>query len=610
MENSITRQSSDSPRPFLGQRWGRVWILGNSLVWGLTLGMPFVLADLIAEGTPSIQRYNGYVIPALLIWMMSLGLTQWTMLRKPLGISASWISSFIFPRFVLPAALLLIPAAAAVFPILGQTTFLLLLGTSPLLPSLDQWFLLRQRIKPAWTWIWVSWLAIATAVLVGFILAAILTTTSNGQTDLGIWVCVGGGISGLIYGLITALGLKQLIREHHIPATLITQKSGLDVPPGDKPWQRLIIPNLLFLVILFGWGAILPRPNFSSGGASALETLFIIVISGLFLTLYSYFSILVHELGHLIFALCNGFEMQAIAVDRFVFSRSGKGFKSSRIKHRFAGGFVLPVLKNSRNSRQKLIWMFFGGPAASFSLFAVGAVPVLFPNWLSRSYGVWLITLFASYNLFICIYNLLPFQIGFLKTDGRRMLDLQQGNRHGKRVEYFYHFNAALRQGIRPKDIEPEVIEGSLAIPEQSSEHVSSLMMAYLAALDQAEFDRAGDYLDQALQMNAYCPQLFRASLFLEGTYFEAQIRQQPNQAQQWFEQIQDTALIEPYSLLRAEAALLLAQGEPNAALVKAEQGLASAQQEAFKRGLAAAECEWLQTLLQSASDAAREMSD
>ena len=566
--------------------------------------MPCVVADLLAKGVSPSQRYDFYAVPALFLWMLGLGLFQWNMLRKPLAISAWWIGSF-----ALPLVTLAIPLVAMV-PLLGEAGVELSLLCYPLLLSLTQWWLLRQRVKPIWGWVPVSVVAIATAVPVGFILAVLLISQPNPQVEPGLWICVSGGIMGLIYGWLTGLGLKKLIREQHIQATLITQKSGLDVPPGDKPWQRLIIPNLLFLVILFGWGAILPRPNFSSGGASALETLFVIVISGLFLTLYSYFSILVHELGHLVFALCNGFEMQAIAVDRFVFSRSGTGFKSSRIKRRFAGGFVLPVLENSRNSRQKLIWMFFGGPAASFALFALGAVPLLFPDWLSRNAGVWLATLFASYNLFICIYNLLPLQIGFLKTDGRRILDLQQGNRHGKRVEYFYLFNAALRQGIRPKDIEPEVIEGSLAIPEQSSEHVSGLMMAYLAALDQAEFDRAGDYLDQALQMNAYYPQLFRASLFLEGTYFEAQIRQQPNQAQRWFEQIQETALIEPYSLLRAEAALLLAQGEPNAALVKAEQGLASAQQEAFKRGLAAAECEWLQALLQSASEAAREMSD
>jgi hypothetical protein len=56
---------------------------------------------------------------------------------------------------------------------------------------------------------------------------------------------------------------------------------------------------------------------------------------------------------------------------------------------------------------------------------------------------------------------------------------------------------------------------------------------------------------------------------------------------------------IEPYILLRAEAALLLAEGNKEAALSKAEQGLAIAQRDRFMLGSAIAEHEWLQTLLQ-----------
>jgi hypothetical protein len=599
MEYPTMTQPSESPQPAIGKRWGLWWTLGNSLAWGITLGLPLVIADLVAEATPFVQRYDSYVAPALLFWMLGLGLFQWAMLRKPLAISAWWIGSFI-----LPLLLLLIPAVA-MFSLLGEGFLLLLLGSYPLLLSLNQWWLLRRRVRPVWGWGLVSWIAIAMAVPTGFICALILHGSIS-QAEGGILTCAGGGIGGLIYGFITRLGLGKLIGEKRIQPAAIVKKPGLDVAPGDKPWQRLIVSNLLFLVTLIGWGLCLPKPDFTSSGESPFSNPLAISLLGAFLIFYSYISILFHELGHLIFALCNGFDVRAIAVDRFMFIRSGPSLKLKRIKYRFAGGFVFPVLKNTRNLRKKLFFMYLGGPAASLFLFAIGTIPLFISNSLSKNAGLWFITLFSAYNLFIFIYNSLPLQLGYLKTDGRRILDLVQMNPHGKRAECFYRFNTALRQGIRPKDIEPEVIEGSLAIPETSSDHISGLMVAYEVALDQAQFALAGDYLDQALGMSAYYPQLFRDALLLEGAYFEAQIRQRPDQAQQWFEQIQETALIEPHSLLRAEAALSLAQGDRNTALVKAEQGLAMAQKDVFMRGQATAEREWLQEILQAAAEAPR----
>lgn len=588
-------QSSASPKPPLGKAWARRWVLGTGLIWAIALGLPLGIADLIAGDMPLAQRYDSYIAPALLLWMLGLGLGQWAMLRRPLGISAWWIGSF-----SLPLVLLFIPLVAMA-PRLDGATAVILLGAYPLLLSCYQWWLLRQRLRPVWGWVLVSLVAIAVAIPTGFIWAVMLTQWSTNPMG-GVLAFTGGGIGGLLYGLITSLGLGKITGEKLIQAAPTVNPSGLDVPPGDKPWQRLIISNLMCWATLLGWGWILPRPDFFNAGESIFGNPVALLALGGFLIVYNYISILVHELGHLIFALRNGFEIGAIAVDRFVLVRSGRGLKLNRIKQRFAGGFVLPVLKQSRNLRKKLLLMFLGGPAASLFLFMLGTIPLLIPNLVRSNPGVWFTTLFAAYNLFIFIYNSLPLKLGYLKTDGRRMFDLIQANPDGQRVECLYGFNAALRQGIRPKDVEPEIITGSLAIPEPSSDHISGLIVAYEVALDQGQFDQAGEHLDQALQLSAYYPQLFRSRLLLEGAYFEAWIRQRPEQAQQWFEQIQETALIEPYSLLRAEAALALVHGELNLAALKAEQGLVSTQKDSFLPGQAAAEREWLQALLQAAN--------
>jgi hypothetical protein len=173
-----------------------------------------------------------------------------------------------------------------------------------------------------------------------------------------------------------------------------------------------------------------------------------------------------------------------------------------------------------------------------------------------------------------------------------------QNNRQGQRFTAFYTVSASLRQGIRPGYIASEIIDCVLEIPDNSMERVSGLLIAYQAELDKENFERAGKYLDLALDLHLYYPEIFRANLFLEGAYFEARIRNRVDIARQWFDKISDTTLIQPYSLLRAEAALLFLEGDTKAAQIKAEQGLVSTKRDRFYIGSATAENQWLQSLL------------
>ncbi|KAI9135262.1 hypothetical protein [Acaryochloris sp. CCMEE 5410] len=199
----------------------------------------------------------------------------------------------------------------------------------------------------------------------------------------------------------------------------------------------------------------------------------------------------------------------------------------------------------------------------------------------------------------MAILNTIPIKIGYFSTDGRRMLDLAQKNVPGKRFLALYQFNASLLQGIRPKDIDPDLKTRVLALPENSMDHISGLIIAYYMTLDQGHIQQAGDYLDQALKINAYYPELFRASLLLEGAYYEAHIRQNPDTARQWLDQIQEKILIDPSTLLRAEAAIHLAAGDKKSAQNKAEESLAILQKPQFLPGFTVFEQDRLQVLLQ-----------
>ena len=585
-------QSSFPAKLNLGQQFGTKWILGNATSHGVGLSLPIFWSE-----PSSDPNFDIYIFIAFISFGFWTGLAQWLILRQAVPVSRKWVFAVaLAPSLSGTAAISLF----SVFPPLLFTLPILY----PLLLSLLQWRLLQQVLRLARVWIIVNLLAIAIGVIVGTLFGVVMGTSLNLQ--LGVCVLIGGLVYGSIYGAITNLGLEYLIcRSHPLPKA--KNDSGPDVPPSTGVWKVTILPTILLILVFTVWILVLPL---TSATAMAALRSFPLQFPSLYILplafAYIYLAILIHELSHLFSGLSQGFVLRAFAIERWVLVRSGKSWRIRQTRKRFASGFVFVVPKSLQTfTRRSLMVTVAGGPIASFFLFCIGAMPLLFPSLLGNNPFVFYLVILSSFSLYMAIFNTLPLKLGYLRTDGRRFLDLARNNAQGQRFTALYGINAGIRQGIRPKDLDPALVVQSLSIPEKSVDHISGLLVAYTVALDQGKLELAGDYLDQALAINLHCPELFRGQLLLEGAYFEAHIRQQPEVARHWFERIPETAMIAPYALLRAEAALLLAEGHPEAALVKAEQGMVSIQRDRFMKGEAIANEEQLTALLQSIREAA-----
>ncbi len=481
-------------------------------------------------------------------------------------------------------------------PGLSPSHFLPNICLYALLLSLNQWMILRQSIKPAWSWIIVSPIAITISIFSGGAIGVVCNFWF--KLSYGLSALMGGLGSGLIYGLITVAGLRHITGQKHLApkrqnTPLSIGKTKCDSQTKNQSLGKKLIANCSLILILVVWWQVLP-PLSSSGIPVNPFLLF-----G-FLLLYGYLSIFIHELGHFLFAWINGAELHHFAIDRFIFTRRGHALKLYRCRQRLAAGFVSVIPRSLHRLDQQIFLMILGGPVASFLLFFVGAIPFLFPALLSQYHIIWWFTFASVMNLYHAVFNTIPLKVGYMSTDGRRLLDLAQKNPQGQRFSALHRFIVGIRKGVRPRDMDPDIIDPLLALPETSMDHISGLLIAYYLKLDTGELKQAGIYLDQALDMIDHYPPLFRGSLLLEGAYFEAHIRHRPNIARQWFEQIQEQALIPPYALLRAEASLLLAEGNQETARTKAQRGLECAQHNPFMVGFAMADQERLQGLLQA----------
>ena len=555
------------------------WILCNCLAYGLGVSIPIILADI--QSAPNYSIYIGQAVMFMGLWV---GIPQWLVLRRKLAISGQWIW-FSFAGYIVSALLLL--WVARLFPSSDATVRLCLF---PLIISLGQWHVLRQRFQPAWSWVPASFFALLTGGGLGIFLGGYLHLWHNA---FGISALVGGLTCGLVYSLITAVAIRYITQRKYASPKPSKPESKQDTPPDHKTWVDTIITLLPLLVIMGGWWWVLP-PVPSSGLPSIVKPL---IFLGIFYP-YQYFAIFIHELGHYLFAWVNGSELYRFAIGRLILIQTEQGFKLRRCRRQLAGGFAEPIPTSLHRLDRQLFLMIMGGPAASFLLFCFGALPVLFPNLTNSSPIVWYLTFISGISLHMAIFNTIPIKISYFSTDGRRMLDLAKKNISGQRFLADYQFNAYLRQGIRPKDIDPDIKTRLLALPENSMDHISGLIMAYYMTLDQGNIQQAGNYLDQALKINAYYPELFRASLLLEGAYYEAHIRQNPDTAKQWLDQIQEKILIDPSTHLRAEAAIHLAAGDKSSAQTKAEESLAILQKPQFLPGFTVFEQERLQVLL------------
>jgi Peptidase family M50 len=580
-------RSTIEKRLTLGRGFWLQWIFGNTFGYGVGLGLPIIIAELL-----SAQRYG---LPAsVLSFGLSVGFCQWLLLRQAIPISPKWILNTL-GSFILCCLLLII--SFQIFPPISL--FFLLIY--PLLSSLFQWSILRKMFRPSWAWVLhgftATFLCEFTGLIAGFTHSHLAPHHQTGFPTL-----IGGLIGGFVYGLCTVPGLSRLMRKSYTPPA-VKKYFGVDVPPNSNLWLVDFISALFLGLLIWGWVLFFQALSISPWMANDSRPLwlsniypFIFIVS---LLVYIQISILIHELGHFILAAFNGFDLNCFAVGKWVIIKRGRRLQLCRTSSKIAGGFIQPSPKSLHALNKRVFMMILGGPVASLLLFIVGVVPLLFPGLANNHEIVRLIAFASILNFYLAVLNFLPLKLGYIKTDGGQMLDLTQNNPAGQRFAAIYGFEASIRQGIRLRDIDPLLIDRAISIPEKSMDHVSGLLMAYSVALDQRNFEQAGNYLDQALDMNLYYPELFRGALLLEGAYFEAHVRRRVDIARQWFDQIKEKSLVEPYSLLRAEAALLLAEGDTATAQIKAEQGIAIVQRDQFMIGSALAENEWLLALLQ-----------
>jgi hypothetical protein len=334
------------------------------------------------------------------------------------------------------------------------------------------------------------------------------------------------------------------------------------------------------------------------------------------LVLLWFVGIGVHEFAHLFVALALRFRILAFAIAPFLVRREGPVFRWRLSTAEPVLGMVRAVPVDADGLSRRFALFVLAGPLANFAMGAFcfsftlysSRLPPPVPRWtLSVSLtqpwlwsrqdipSFWL-NMAGAWNLFLCLANMAPLKFRDSLTDGAHLSLLEENPRVVEADLLAASLTASSLWGVRPSEWSEGLLSAALSRRQNTKQDALINLRAYYHALDRQQLEAAGNFLDLALQQREGYPAATRGWLLLEGAFFEGFYRRHGAPAHTFLEEAKGCD-VEIQTWLRAEAAVLAAEGCYAQALEKAELALAAAPRSADPGG-ALAEADWIRALI------------
>jgi len=337
-------------------------------------------------------------------------------------------------------------------------------------------------------------------------------------------------------------------------------------------WLRALSQAGLFLALALAGAAIGYGAGTLADGAgvemamSPGEALWLLAL----LVPFGLLGILAHELGHLAGGRLAGFRFLLLIVGPFKLQRYGERVRFGLNRSLgFIGGLAASTPLDDRDLPRRMLLMVAGGPLASLMAGLLGLVGA----WLAAGFPAAALFAFGVLNLCLALVSIVPMRSAGFYTDGARILMLLRG---GPRAERWCAVGALTNAAAngRPRDLSPALLALAASPSDGTLDDVGARLLAYFAALDRGEAAAAGEHLDYVLGHREAYPPAGRPSLLLEGAFFLARHRGDPEGARALLDQARGGMFVELHTRRRVEAAVLLAEGRRDEAAAAADEGL------------------------------------
>lgn len=286
-----------------------------------------------------------------------------------------------------------------------------------------------------------------------------------------------------------------------------------------------------------------------------------------------------HEFGHVVGGWIAGGKLVLYAVGPLMWKRTPAGLRFSwNTKVNLAGGLAacLP-LDADRISPARLAIMIAGGPVFSLlqAVVALGLTIWLTPrvDGLVLGFAQHAALMLTVVAALIFLVTALPGAAGGFKTDGRRFFDLLRTDARSNQEQAMIALTINGLAGVRPADYAPRLVDQALALRDGSLFDLYAHLTIFLHAIDLGQPARGQALLDYVVAGEAQLAPFARDTARCEYAWLLATQTADVAAARAWLESAGKLDF-DPATRLRAEAAVLLAEGRKSEAAAKVREGL------------------------------------
>lgn len=320
----------------------------------------------------------------------------------------------------------------------------------------------------------------------------------------------------------------------------------------------------------------------------------------------TFLGILVHELGHVAGGKLAGFRFLLLLAGPFKLQRTPDGLRLGlNFSANLAGGLACLLPEDDRNLTRRMAVFIAGGPVASLLLGLVaglggwawyGSFTPLAPPSYGALAGALGLVITGAISLALFVVSALPATAGGFATDGRRLAMLAQKGERAEREAALTVLVSAAMSGVRAGDYPAELVARVAEHADASGFGLMGKLMGYYHALDRGELATAGARLTEVVAGAAELPQMTRESVHAEHAYWLAVHGGDVAGARAALAQA-GGCTFDPATKLRAEAAVLRAEGDQAGATAKADAALVALRKRTMALKPSADVVEWIEAL-------------
>ncbi|MCL2048318.1 MAG: M50 family metallopeptidase [Defluviitaleaceae bacterium] len=227
----------------------------------------------------------------------------------------------------------------------------------------------------------------------------------------------------------------------------------METKKGKIKWERILL--FIASAVLGGIVAYLSLASVRiSVPAERVEGMKIITWLALVLSAYMalYISVFIHEIGHLVFGLIDGYKFVSLSVSNIMLVKENGKLKIKKFTLAGMGGQCLMSPPPFRNNTYPFMLYNLGGGLMNFIFCAIFAAFFLELKEIFPFSGVVFIPLICVGLIFGGIINLLPIKIGGPATDGHNAVSLRKNKEARRALWLILTINSKIASGERIKD--------------------------------------------------------------------------------------------------------------------------------------------------------------